>query len=323
MPIAFALLGLVIVVQTVLNVRWLTSDATPPVPETGSIVVQSEPAGAPVVVDGSARGVTPLTLALAPGAHSVTVGEGAGARSQAVNITRGGEAAVHVVLATASPAPSRGSGTGGLQIATEPPGARVFVDGVNRGTAPLTVGNLQAGPHTIRVTGASGAAVSRRVVVEPGVVASLVVTMTAGAPFASGWLSVTSPFRVQISEDGTLLGSTDTPRIMIPTGRHDLVFANPTLGFRAQHTVQITAGQTTALTLEVPRGALNVNALPWAEVWIDGKNMGETPIGNLALALGTHELIFRHPEFGERRRTVVVTASAPARIGVDLRKEPQ
>ena len=44
-------------------------------------------------------------------------------------------------------------------------------------------------------------------------------------------------------------------------------------------------------------------------------------LGNLSLAIGTHEVVFRHPDLGERKETVTVTTLAPARLGVDLRKQ--
>jgi len=39
------------------------------------------------------------------------------------------------------------------------------------------------------------------------------------------------------------------------------------------------------------------------------------------MTLGTHEVIWRHPQLGERRQTVVVTASkTPLRLTIDLNK---
>ena len=55
--------------------------------------------------------------------------------------------------------------------------------------------------------------------------------------------------------------------------------------------------------------------------FVDGERVGETPIGNLSRRIGTHEVIFKHPDLGERRETVVVAVGKPARIGVDLRKK--
>jgi hypothetical protein len=68
-------------------------------------------------------------------------------------------------------------------------------------------------------------------------------------------------------------------------------------------------------------GAISINALPWAEVWVDGQPAGETPIGNFSVTIGRHELIFRHPELGEQRRSVTVGVNNPVRVSVDLRKK--
>ena len=59
----------------------------------------------------------------------------------------------------------------------------------------------------------------------------------------------------------------------------------------------------------MPNGTLNINAQPWAAVWLDGNSIGETPLGNLSVVPGEHEIVFRHPELGERReRTMVARA---------------
>ena len=67
-----------------------------------------------------------------------------------------------------------------------------------------------------------------------------------------------------------------------------------------------------------------MNARPWAEVTLDGSSVGQTPLSNLLVTVGTHELVFRHPQFGERRQSVVVTAKGPNRIatGPDQVKSP-
>ena len=63
-----------------------------------------------------------------------------------------------------------------------------------------------------------------------------------------------------------------------------------------------------------------LNAQPWADVWLDGEHIGETPIGNVAVPIGAHEVVFRHPELGEQTVRTTVTLAAPARLSVDLRK---
>jgi serine/threonine-protein kinase len=93
------------------------------------------------------------------------------------------------------------------------------------------------------------------------------------------------------------------------------------LDYRAIRTVQVAPGRVATISIEMPKGTIALNAIPWAEVWVDGNRMGETPIGNLSMSIGPHEIVFRHPELGEQRHAVTVTAGAPARLSVDLRKK--
>lgn len=108
---------------------------------------------------------------------------------------------------------------------------------------------------------------------------------------------------------------------MVSVGRHELEIVNEALGYRATQGVFVSPGQTSVVRLDWPKGALALNALPWADVFIDGKLIGETPIGNIAVPIGPHEIVFRHPDLGEHRVTHTVTLGAPARLSVDLRKK--
>jgi PEGA domain len=315
-----SLLAVLAIAQGGLLAYWFVWGRAAAEPESGSVVITSDPSGSPVSVDGVSRGTTPFSVALRPGLHEIAVGVGAQLHSQSVNVINGGEASIFFELPreTESAAVPIAAAVGGLQVTTEPPGAKVLIDGEARGVAPLTVSDLTAGEHAVVVQG-TGEPVSRTVTVQEGAVASLVISMNSASAFASGWLAI-SGVPVQIMEHGTLLGSTETPRILVPAGSHELELTNAALGYRVTRTVQVVAGQTLSITLKPPQGTLSINALPWAEVWVDGKLAGETPIGNLSLTIGNHELLFRHPELGEQRKTVTVGALAPGRVGVDLRK---
>ena len=60
--------------------------------------------------------------------------------------------------------------------------------------------------------------------------------------------------------------------------------------------------------------------MPWAEVLVDGRVLGETPLANLQLPIGVHQLVFRHPDLGERAQTVTVRLDGPNRVTADLRR---
>jgi hypothetical protein len=132
---------------------------------------------------------------------------------------------------------------------------------------------------------------------------------------------VSSPVALQLREGGKVIGSTESDRLMLPAGDHDIELSNEALGFTAKRTIRVTAGKTAATKIDLPNGTLSLNAQPWAEVFVDGERVGETPIGNLSRRIGSHDVVFRHPELGERREVVVITVGKPARVGVDLRKK--
>jgi hypothetical protein len=109
---------------------------------------------------------------------------------------------------------------------------------------------------------------------------------------------------------------------MVSAGKHELEIVNQPLGFHETTVVQVLAGKVAPVKIEWPTGVIAVNALPWAEVWIDGNKVGDTPIGNLSLPIGPHEITFRNPELGELKHAVTVALNSPARVSVDLRKKP-
>jgi hypothetical protein len=107
---------------------------------------------------------------------------------------------------------------------------------------------------------------------------------------------------------------------MVAPGRHVFELTSERLEFGTTVTLQVAAGQTAAASVQIPNGSLSINALPWAEVLVDGESVGVTPLANLSLPIGAHEIVWRHPQLGERRQGVTVQASTPARIGMDLTK---
>ena len=85
-------------------------------------------------------------------------------------------------------------------------------------------------------------------------------------------------------------------------------------------TTDSPASFSVALDAPVPTtGSLSINARPWADVWIDGHPAGTTPLANIKVPVGSHQVLWRHPQLGERRQAVQVTADSPARVGMDFR----
>ncbi len=284
-------------------------------PATGTLAIQTNPAGASVVIDGQASGVTPLSVSLSAGPHTLELSADGVHRTIPITMAARAELSQFIEM------PQAAAVVGQLDVRTDPAGAKVSVDGQRRGVSPLTVTGLVPGSHMVVLENELGS-VNEDVTIEPGGTASLVVPMRSpqGAP-VSGWISISAPAELQVFENQRLLGSTRTDRIMVATGRHDLEFVNDALGYRSAKTIQVGPGQVASVKPDWPQGTIAINAAPWANVWLDGQELGETPVGNTQVPIGTHEVVFRHPQLGEQRYTTTVTATTPARLSVDMRKK--
>ena len=279
---------------------------------SGTLVVQSSPAGVDVFVDGVHRGATPARLPVSAGSHILELRGRGVPRVIPLHVPAGGQVSQYLEFADTAR-------TGMLVVHSQPEGATVVVDGVVRGVAPLTIEGLEPGSREVVLRNDTGS--SRHVVkVLAGTAASLVAPVAAPSAQGpiSGWVTINAPFTIEIYEDERLLGTTETDRLMLAAGTHTLELVNTALGYRESRAVRVNPGKLTSVALDLPTGRLDLNASPWAEVWIEGRSVGETPIGNLELPIGPYELVFRHPQFGERRHAVSVTTAAPVRVSVAM-----
>ena len=82
--------------------------------------------------------------------------------------------------------------------------------------------------------------------------------------------------------------------------------------------------QTSDRGLSALDSILDLNALPWAHVTIDGEKRADTPLIKLALTTGPHQVKVVCPPTGrELRFTVVVEADKEVKRLADLRGEPK
>jgi hypothetical protein len=278
-----------------------------------TMTVDTRPAAADVFIDGRRIGATPLALTVQPGTHLLTLRSGDAERRVAFTAAPGEQLAQHLDLKAAEPAVQ----TARLSIATDPPGAQVAVDGRPRGLSPVMVENLTAAEHGVTVTSASGS-VERRIRLDAGATKELVFSLPRAPAAVGGWVSVASPFQVELFEGSELIGTSGTTRVMLPVGRHELVLKNASVGYESGHSVDVTAGRVATIAVVAPQARLSINAVPWADVAIDGTAVGQTPMGNIMVAVGLHEITFRHPQFGERTQAIVVTATDVNRAAVDF-----
>jgi hypothetical protein len=282
---------------------------TPP-PVVGVVEVSSNPAGAQVFINDEPKGVTPLRVTMPPGEYTLQLRNGTVTRVLPLMVEANATVQPFVDLV-----PSLAS-SGRLEITSDPSGARVIVDGTSRGVTPLVLAAFPAGQHRVVVTDGT-ITVNRMVTVVAGGMASVAAAMTP-AGSTGGWISIRAPFEMQILDGGRLVGTTSSERIMLPVGAHDLELVSAPFEFKGQVRVQVQPGRTVDVPVTIPNGSVSISAVPWADVWLDGKPLGQTPLGHVAVPIGEHEVTWRHPQLGERKQKVRVTTHTATRVGVDF-----
>jgi hypothetical protein len=206
-----------------------------------------------------------------------------------------------------------------VMIDSQQPGDQVVVDGRDVGVTPMTL-PLKADMRSIHVR--TRPSVDAAIVPPAPKVdrtadtAAAALLNQAAARERRGGLRVSSPIELQVLEGDHVLGSTTDGPVVATAGKHELDFVNTELGYQSHHVVEIKAGQIVPMKVSPPDGRVSINAVPWAQVLIDGKPAGETPLGNVALPVGEHQITFRHPQLGERTQKVIVKANAASRVSV-------
>ena len=207
-----------------------------------------------------------------------------------------------------SPIPA---GRGRLVVNTDPPRIRVLLDRKPIGDTPLKL-DVPPGRHMLAFV-TSGGEVIRSVRIVAG------KTETLDIPVFSGWVSVLAPIVLNVAADGRNIGSTEESRLILAPGKHQLTLTNRELGYTSTQEVEIQPAEVKNVSVD-PRGPVNLNAVPWAEVWLDGQKLGDTPLAATPVPLGLREFVFKNQQFGERKVTATIKAANNLPVTVDFTK---
>jgi serine/threonine protein kinase len=225
-------------------------------------------------------------------------------------------AVIGLLVTRPAPVPSTA-----LVIESSQPGDTVIINGKPAGRTPLP---LQVGTDikSVLVKSSAPLGVPTSGNVEPEVAAARREPVkSAGDSIVPtrpkfGGVRLSSPIELKVFEGNEAVGASGDGPIALSPGSHTLDVVNAQVGYRSQQTVTIKPGETVSLKITPPDGLLSVNAQPWANCSIDRKEIGETPLANVKVALGPHELVCRHPKLGEQRMPVLVRSGEVSRVSV-------
>ena len=224
---------------------------------------------------------------------------------------------------------------GKISVTSSPSGAEVYLDGVPKGTTPMTITSVTPGTHTIDLTRTGYQDYQATVTVVAGQIAT--VTATLPSIPTTGGLSISStPSGATILVDGVKTGVTPMA-VELYAGSHVVKlqkagYADYTGTFTvvagkvSPVTIQLVAlQQTTTVTPTVQQttatggGTLTIQSIPTnAEIRLDGVAEGTTPKSIPNLKAGPHTIVLSYPGYNDWTGTVTIVAGGTMPITINL-----
>lgn len=101
------------------------------------------------------------------------------------------------------------------------------------------------------------------------------------------------------------LGQLPLADVEVPAGDVALRLTNRALGISRTVRLSIPRGGTAQEQVVFGQGTLNVLVDPWADVFVDGERVGQTPLAGRVLWEGRHKVRLENPE-GKKELTVTI-----------------
>lgn len=125
-----------------------------------------------------------------------------------------------------------------------------------------------------------------------------------------GYLTLRTDPWCDVYVDGERIGTTPLARSPLPAGRRTVELRNDAVGAYRKLSLVVSAGEEARQVVLFRKGTLVVSVQPAAEVSLNGRLVGTTPIEPLEVVEGEHELRLVNSQLGrDERRRVRVTAS--------------
>jgi hypothetical protein len=254
-------------------------------PRTGTMQVTTEPPGALLVFRKKQVGRSPLVVSnVVTGAGKLTLSkQGFVSESRQVSIRANQTTRLAVILKKAH---------GTLMVATDPPGARVWINGTKQeDTTPASIAGIAHGEITVAVEKEGFRHVTRRATLEPG--GELTVDFGELARAMGTLTAESSPAGASLSVDGVMKGKTPLTVEDIAPGQHEL-------RFELQHYRPVTSS-VTVRDSEVAMDRVSLEPLPvtvevtsqppGADIELNGQSTGRKTPSALTVEPGkTHRL---------------------------------
>lgn len=285
------------------------------IPETGAIEISSTPLKATVYIDGVQKGETPVSLQLASKKTYVLRLEKKGFKplSEQLFVTAD-QNKYSFKLEKELPV------IGSLRIDSDPPGAKISYDGKKTDQeTPATIEGLSLNVEHSIVLEKEGFLRSQKSLVLKKKEEDLLVELQK-KPTVTLKINVV-PRTARVLLNGKERGQEIED--LEPGKGYKLTVEAP--GYVAETREIKPTGPKMEVEIELKKvvvqaGTINLSAIPWAKILIDGKIASDgLPLINHELPVGTHEIIFQHPDFKDITKTIEIKKGENPPIIVDFK----
>lgn len=280
----------------------------------GTLILGNFPEGATLKVDGKKTDYSPEGFSLAEGQYQLSIEKDDKVIWQeGVQIASGKNKKLDVVITDGVQAATLTDQKGSFALNTDPPGAKVFLD--DQPVAVEGTVSILPGRHSLRLTAADYRDTTIEFEIGPGENKNF---GTLRLPGLAQWIVLKGVPKgarillndVQVENTGQKLevvSGTQTVSVQVP---------NRT-GF--VQTVQVPPGKPVTVTYTLPKGQLNLKAIPYASFFIDGRPAGKSgPSFDTSLESGSYKVSLKHPGFGKEPlafdTTVFIGDGSSARV---------
>ena len=243
---------------------------------SGTLLVTSD-AGGDVYVDGMRKDVAPAIIpGVTAGDHVIEVRkEGMPPWRQTVTVVAGQQVKVSATFGAAA------SGNGSLRVISNEPDVEVYVDGEDKGKAPVTMNDIRPGEHIVgaRKKGFKPQEQTQRVASNENAIVSFRMEVAPpDRPHAALKVQSTIP-NAEVFVDGSSLGRAPVDRNDLDPGKHYVsVHRDGYSDFKRE--IFLVENQPVTLVADLSAsGSLRILSTPeGAEVRLDGELIGRTPV---------------------------------------------
>ncbi len=291
----------------------------------GSIVVKSDPPNAQVFIDGKLlENLTPTVIGEVPAGekHEIRV-EKKGFRPWSGSVEAQPDTSMPI-QATLEKVVLKPPLSGEVRITSEPSGADVYLNNKDMARkTPTRISGLSLGKrYKLRLKKEGYRIWEGEVNLHDSKPLSL---QKVELEEAYGELNLhVSPW-ADVYHKGKKLGTTPMAPIRLQEGVHKLILKNPLLNIKKPITVKIMADKVYKEIVDISegmKGKLKINVRPWAYVYVDGKEMGITPLEPLELMVGEHIVLVKNDKLAEERSfRIMIKANEVISRKIDLLKK--